>query len=203
MKIFLFAALSLAVAFTPRAASAQIDLRKNGSPQHSQAGPSAAPAGAELSFRGLKSGMSKQEIETALGGPLICENLGGSAANTPVGPQHPGWACLFGLSEPLQLHLEILLNGFAKLWSVRYRFQPDDVESVQSFVSAFTAKYGMPLSKNKAYRNSSGATVTGEEFSWRRAKQELSVQELCGKLDESCVQLIDAAYGPKSPAPQI
>lgn len=190
---FMFAMLVLPTALSAQGSGGAIDLRKNGSAS-SQHPSTKAALGNGFEFRGLKTGMHKQEVELVLGVQVECINT-----DTAVNQHNSGWLC----SDPAHRNLYVALSPLGKVWTIRYDFKADVTESVESFAAAFTAKYGKPTVKQKAYRNGIGNEVTGVEYTWQRGTQELRVDELCDNLDESCVRITDTAYGPKLAGPQI
>jgi len=185
--------LALPTVLFAQGSSGAIDLRKNGSASSEHPSAKAAIENG-FEFRGLKTGMHKQDVESALGVKVECINT-----DATVNQHNSGWLC----SDPSNPSLYVALSSLGKVWNISYDFKTDVTESVDSFAAAFTAKYGKPTVKQKGYRNGIGNDVTGFEYAWQRGTQQLRIDEVCDKLDESCIRIIDTAYGPKLSGPQI
>lgn len=171
-----------------------IDLRKN-SPPASHSAHSTPQKTSGFEFRGLKPGMHQTEISSVLGVEVACMNLDSAMAMRAA-----GWLCLDPHGHQ---GLSVTLGPSGGAWEIEYDFEQGPTESIDSFTSAFTAKYGKPEVGTNFYRNGLGNQVTGLQHSWHQGTQTLKIQEICEKLNESCIRLSDAIYAPKVPTPKI
>jgi hypothetical protein len=157
-----------------------------------------SPSRAGFEFRGLRTGLAETDVEAIFGVQLECiHSRWGRLCSAPPEMKAPNL-------DPRYRNVNIGINDAGRVWAVNYQFQTTPGESPESFAKAFTAKYGRPTMTTQTYRNQLGQPFSGVEYSWHRGTQDLDVEELCaGELDNHCLHITDAAYGPKTAAPQI
>lgn len=140
-------------------------------------------------FRGLRTGMLEVQGVAALN-RLAPKGSWESRVECPYFRDRK--VCTFSAGED---STAIFINAAGLVASIEYRFEGNADESTDSFVRAFSEKYGKPAVEQRGYINGMGNQFTGPVYSWARGKQMLFVEEMCaGKIGTHCVTIADATY---------
>lgn len=122
-----------------------------------------------------------------------------TAQQTAGIPDCSGFTCSTG-------GLTAYLNA-GRVWGIQANLGG---ENVQSYVLAFTKKYGSPKVERRSYRNGLGNEFHGNVWTWNQNRASLEVKEICvGSLESEdlsdipCLILYSSIYAPKEALPKI
>lgn len=151
-------------------------------------GPSAG-----FEFRGLRTGLTEDQIKIALAADA---EPGRSTHVDCILSTHDQRMCSLG-------SYAVILTSGGVVASVHYRFKSGLVETPTGFVRAFENKYGKATISSRLYTTRLGVQFSASEYAWRRGTQLLTIEEACGgEVGAHSVNIDDTTYV-HGPEPRI